>query len=575
VMARRTRLLAQVFYGRLFENDLFSSSISASNGVVWLLAALATPGVMLSGSQYYFYAHARTFAPELQDRILFVSQTLHILFAMAVAGLVTMMVWTSLTPDRRDALVLGTLPLNSGEQARARLLALLRFFSMFAVAVAVPTAVAFTFVTMGESSVVSVLARIAGHITSALLGAAWVFFVLVAMQLAIAAAFGASAVRVATLPLQALALAAVVAALYLNPRVADAMLGAEAIRDPWVMWNPPAWFVGLYRWISGDPRDVWALLASRAIAASVLAVAATLVGYPLAYRRCLRNALDGRQTRSTRWAGTWSRVWLRAMAPLLRTPLERGIATFIVSTLTRNHAHRFLIGSYIGIALLFALPLVGRLAGPAESAAVQYAWSSIPLGLLCWTAAALRVAMMLPVEPSSNWVFKLTEPVDKRRVLSTTVTVMQGATAFPLALLFGLASGIAGGPVLGVTVFAVVLGAGIVLIELLTLTQHTVPCTCTYRPGQLRLRVLWPLYLSVWSLTSYGLPRLAVWALDSVGRSAALIGALAGVWVALRVWRLARARQLRGFVYEEVEARATATLDLSNHRLHRLHRLGS
>ena len=180
MIGRRSRLLARVFYGRLFENDLFSSSVSASNGVIWLLAALATPGVMLSGSQYYFYAHARTFAPELQDRILFVSQTFHIVFAMAVAGLVTMTVWTSLTPDRRDALVLGTLPLGNGEQARARLIALLRFFMMFAVAVAVPTAVAFTFVTMGESPVVSVLARIAGHVAGAMLGAAFVFFVLVA-----------------------------------------------------------------------------------------------------------------------------------------------------------------------------------------------------------------------------------------------------------------------------------------------------------------------------------------------------------------------------------------------------------
>jgi hypothetical protein len=564
MIGRRTRLLAQVFYGRFFENDLFSSSISASNGVIWLLAALATPGVMLSGSQYYFYAHARTFAPELQDRILFVSQTFHIVFAMAVAGLVTMMVWTSLAPDRRDALVLGTLPLGSGEQARARLIALLRFFVVFAVAVAVPTAVAFTFVTLGESPVVSVLARIAGHITGAMLGAAFVFFVLVALQLVLAAAFGPAAVRVATLPLQGAALAGMVAALYLNSRVADAMLATEGVRDAWVMWNPPAWFVGVYRWISGNPREVWGLLAFRALAASALAVAVTLIAYPLAYQRCLRNAIDGRQRRAAWWAGAASRLWLRALTPLLRTPLERGLATFIVSTLTRSHTHRFLIGSYLGIALLLALPLAGRLAGPADSAAVQYAWFSVPLGLLCWTAAALRVAMMLPVEPASNWVFKLTEPVDKRRVLSTTVTVMQGATAIPIALISGLASGVAGGTSLGVTVFAVVLGTGIVLIELLTLTQHTVPCTCTYRPGQLRLRVLWPVYLTVWSLTTYALPRVAVWALDDHRRSAALVGTLAGVWVAVRVWRLARARKLRVFVYDEIEPSATTSIDWSS-----------
>ncbi len=167
-------------------------------------------------------------------------------------------------------------------------------------------------------------------------------------------------------------------------------------------------------------------------------------------------------------------------------PLERGLAAFIVATVTRSHAHRFLIGSYLGVGVLCALPLAGRLIAPADSDAVRYAWFSIPLGLLCWAAAALRVAMMLPTQASANWVFKLTEPVDKRRVLSTAVTVIQGATAIPLAVTFGVASGAKGGLGLGITVFAVVLSAGKALIELLTLTLRTVPCTCTYRPGQLR-----------------------------------------------------------------------------------------
>ena len=124
--ARRTRrrLLSATFFDRMFESDLFSSSASASNAVLWLLAALATPGVMFSVSQYYFYAHARTFTPEAQDRILFVSQVFHVDFVMAIAGLVTMLVWTSIAPDRRDALVLGPLPVTAGEQARARLIAL-------------------------------------------------------------------------------------------------------------------------------------------------------------------------------------------------------------------------------------------------------------------------------------------------------------------------------------------------------------------------------------------------------------------------------------------------------------------
>jgi hypothetical protein len=567
VTGRRTRLLSQVFFGRLFENDLFSSSASASSSVMWLLAALATPGVMMSGSQYYFYAHARTFAPEAQDRILFVSQVFHVDFAMAVAGLVTMLVWTSLTPDRRDALVLGPLPLRATEQAWARLAALTRFFTIFAAAVALPTAVVFTFVTAGASDAGAMPARMAGHVSGAMLGAAFVFFALIGAQLVLAATWGPRAVRVATLPLQGMALLAMVGVLALTGRLADAMLGAEAAGNALVMWNPAAWFVGVYRWVAGDPREVFAVLALRAAVATGLAGTVALVAYPLAYERCLRKAVTGGTYRAAWWSGAVTRVWLRSATPFLETPLERGLAAFITATLTRSHAHRFLIGSYAGVAVLCALPLVGRLAEPAGTDAVRYAWYSVPLGLLCWTTAALRVAMMLPVTPAANWVFRLTEPTDKRRVLSTTATVIAGATAVPLGLIFGAAAGVAGGPALGVMVCAVVLATGLALVELLTLTLRIVPCTCTYRPGQLRLRVLWPVYLAVWLAIAYRLPALAVSALGDVERSMGLIAALLVTWAALRVWRLSRARLLRGFVFEETGPSTATTIDLSSVRV--------
>ena len=561
---RRTRLLARTAIGRLFENDLFSSSVSASAGMMWLLAALATPGVMVSGSQYYFYAHARTFAPELQDRILFVSQAFHVDFAMAIAGLITMLVWTALTPDRLDALVLGPLPVSPGEQARARLLALSRFFVMFAAAVAVPTAVAFTFVTVGDSSVTEVPRRIAGHIGSTMLSAALVFFLLIDVQLLLAALLGPRAVAIATVPLQAAALAGMVGALSFTPRLADALLVEQPVTSAWVMWNPVAWFVGVYRWVAGDGRDVFATLAVRAALATASVVGLAVIAYPIAYERCLQNAIAGEGHRAGWWSGAVRRLWLQSLRPLLSTPLERGLASFIITTFASSHAHRFLIGSYIGVGVLFALPLVGRVVSGAETA--RSAWFSIPLGLLCWTAAAMRVAMMLPVEPAANWIFKLTEPVDKRRVLSTAVTVIEGATACPLALFFGVAAAMIEGSTFGLMVFAVVLLTGLTLAELLTLTLRTVPCTCTYRPGQLRLRVLWPVYLTLWLLVAYGLPSLALTSLGQLNRSMSLLTGLAGAWAAVRLWRLARARKLLSFIYEELDPAATTTIDLSSAR---------
>jgi hypothetical protein len=438
---------------------------------------------------------------------------------------------------------------------------------MFAAAVAVPTAVAFTFVTVGDGRVGEVPWRAAGHIVSTMLGAAFVFFALIDVQLLLAATLGPRAVAIATVPLQAAALLAMVGALSFTPRLADALLAAAPSTSAWVMWNPAAWFVGVYRWIAGDGRDVFASLASRAVAATVAAVTISATVYPLAYARCLRNVIGGEGHRAGWWSTVATRLWLRSLRPLLRTPLERGLAAFIITTLTRTHAHRFLIGSYAGVGVLFALPMVGRILTAEDATAAGYAWFSLPLGLLCWTAAAMRVAMMLPVEPASNWIFKLTEPVDKRRVLATAVTVIEGATAIPLAVIFGAAAALAAGLATGLMVCVVVLITGAALVELLTVTLRTVPCTCTYRPGQLRLRVLWPLYLAAWLLIAYALPGAAVSSLGQLDRAVTLVAALAGTWAAIRLWRLTRVRTLLTFVYDEPDPNLTTTIDLSSARM--------
>jgi hypothetical protein len=562
-MNPRVRRLARSFFDRMFENEILSSPVSASHATTWLMAALATPGVMVSVSQYYFYAHARTFAPEQQDRILLVSQAFHVDFAMAVAGLVTMLMWTSLTPDRRDAFVLGSLPLTLAEQARARLLALLRFFALFAVAASLPSAIAFTFVTAGDVTVFDLLRRITGHLAATLAGAGFVFFLLVDVQLLLAALAGPRGVALGSWPLQAAALAGTVAAFSQTPDLARSVSAAGALADPSVMWNPAAWFVGLYRLAAGDQREIVGSLAQRGIIGAAAVVMVGVLAYPLAYGRCLRHAVAAEGQRAAWWSGILARCWLRAMRPALRTPLERGLAAFMIANLTRSHAHRFLIGGYVGLGMLFTLPLSPRLLGPTESATVQYAWFAIPLGLLCWSVAGVRVAMMLPIEPAANWIFKLTEPVDKARVLAAAVKTAHAAVAMPLAALFAIAALMAGDAGLALLIFSIVCATGGVLIEAVMLTLRTVPGTCTYRPGQLRLRVLWPVYLIAWTLVGYVLPRVAVSSARDPRAATTLVATLVLMWIVLSRWRATRAQKLQHLVYDATEAPATTTLDIS------------
>ena len=562
VARAKRRLLVNTFFGRLFENDIFSSSVAASQSVTWMLAAIGTPGVMMSGSLIFAYAHQRALGAAVQDRSMMVNQAFHVDFAMAIAGLVTMLVWGSLTPDRRDALVLGHLPVTLREQAIARLLAILKFFGLFIVAVSIPAGTAFTFVTLGPQEVFWFPGRVMAHVGATVLGGGFVFFTLLNIQLLLAAIGGPRAVRFATWPLQAAAILGLIVAISSTERLGLAMLRLGMDAGPWVLWNPGAWFAGVYRWLANDPREVFAVLASRGTLAVLANVALTLALYPLAYGRCLKHAVqsEGRRT------GSLSRFWARSanavLAPMLRSPLERGLAAYMLATLFRSHTHRFLIGSYAGLGLLFALPLAGRLWLAPDHERVVYAWFSVPLGLAFWTIAGVRVAIMLPVEPSANWIFKLTEPVDKRRALTTVVTVMAAVTCIPIAAGFGIAAGVLGTTVLGATVYVIVALTGLCLIEALTITLRTVPFTCTYLPGQLRLRVRWPLYFVVWLNMTFTLAGWGVWALGNPGRTAQLAGALAALWLVLRVWHLIHARRIQGFVYDEQPPPLVSTLDL-------------
>ena len=69
---------------------------------------------------------------------------------------------------------------------------------------------------------------------------------------------------------------------------------------------------------------------------------------------------------------------------------------------------------------------------------------------------------MMPVEPVANWIFRLTEPVDKGRVLTTVVTVMTSITVLPIASAFAGAALFLGYERLAVNVFLIVSLAGLV-----------------------------------------------------------------------------------------------------------------
>ena len=226
-----------------------------------------------------------------------------------------------------------------------------------------------------------------------MLAGGFVFFLLVNAQLLLAALFGPGAIKAATLPLQMVAMAGMILGLISSGSITNLLLAHANDAGGGILWNPAAWFVGIYRWVAGDARPVFAMLAIRGAIAGVGMIALTMIMYPLAYERCLRNVIAAEGRRTTAMSRGWASLAARLLRPLLPWPLQRGIAAFMLATLGRSHTHRFIIGLYAGLAFLLSLPLVDRLSQLPLTGHYNYGWFAIPLGYVFWAVCgAARVA---------------------------------------------------------------------------------------------------------------------------------------------------------------------------------------
>jgi hypothetical protein len=95
--------------------------------------------------------------------------------------------------------------------------------------------------------------------------------------------------------------------------------------------------------------------------------------------------------------------------------------------------------------------------------------------------------------------------------------------------------------------------------------MKTVPFTCTYLPGQLRLRLFWPLYFFLWLNFCFELTEWSLWALGNRTRTLQLALVLIATWTALRVWHMLKVRKIRAFVYDEQEPALVTTMDIASH----------
>lgn len=515
------------FIRRFFDTELISKSAEAHLGVAHILAILAVPGVFYAVFTFFTYSYIYWhFTPALYTAVSAADQCRYVLFSMVVIGMVAVLKWDTLFPDRRDFAVLTPLPLKLRTIFAAKIAALLLFVSLFILAVAgLPTLVYPYMASWGLRPNVR-LQHLAWmmivHGVAVFSGCLFMFLFFVALQGVLINLLSRAQFRKVSVFFQALATVALVCLFFLLPIIPSQLPRWERANSRLLFALPPMWFLGLYQTLLGSHDALFQSLARIGIRALALSAVVAVATYIACYRRYSQMALESVTGRKP-WRFGVSALAGRLLDRMaLRDGPERAAFYFVLKTLSRSAKHRLYFAAYVAVGL--ALVLVGILEmmtrsthGNSWAAIIRLggrpgeALLSIPLVISFFTLSGMRMVFEFPSELSANWVFQIAEERNGRKglagvrksMLALAIVPLFAVTLIVYALLWGAVAS------LSAVLFGVLLS--LILMEILLISFRKIPFTCSYRPGKANLPALGAAYWLAFSLYAYSLASLESW----------------------------------------------------------------
>jgi hypothetical protein len=489
-------IITRATFDGFLESDLMPSGMQAP-AIIWAAAFLVAPALLFPVSSIAKYSFIRMFFPQRLEGTLWSDRMLFLLMSAGAVGLVSVVLWDTLFPHRRDAYVLTPMPVSLSVQMLGRLGGLMMLCLVFVVALNAIPAVVFPVVSLG--AVTQWPRGILAHLVATASADVFVFFGVTSFQGLVILGLGRrQASRLASLA-QALAVLMLLLSLLFSGGIRS-LTAAAIVRadpsDPILRFMPSAWFLGLYEYVAGTHRPIMAGLAARGLAAALIPLATTIAIYAFGYKRLLARAVEtpSRSTRSI--FTTLASKLIRTL--WLRRPQEQAIAAFLLRAISRSGRHSMLMSIYVGagLALMVTFVLPDILRTGAQSFAVpSIPTLALPLVLSVALATGFRILITIPADMPARWLFQTASLVPRRVDAAVNKTMLLVVVA-PTIAAAALSAGILWGRTAGVQHAAYCGALSTMLCQLMLLRYRGLPLTRPYIPGASRFHMLWALYFS-------------------------------------------------------------------------------
>lgn len=548
-------ILTKHFFGRLFRNDIvdFEDQMKAR-----LVAVLSVLAVIMGWSSQMLIFFKYELSPDVNTS--WQEKNYVFILMMIIFGIVTLLEWEMLFPDRRDFVNLTPLPVRLRTVFAAKLASFIAFIGLFSVAMnGISSAVFALFLAQWRSNSILFLVRhVFAHLVSAFAACFCVFFACMFVNFLLMAALPSSLYRRISLLVRFVLIAFFVFLLMsflADPGSLNGVVRSLArLKDhgaPIIFRIPSLWFVGLYEVLLGSTDPVFIVQARTAGLALGLSMVAFGLACALSYLRHFRETLETakRDRRLRRLREGAAGAFQKAV---FWNPEERAVGQFFSKTIRSSPKHRIVLvnGLAVGAAVVMLSIVANRRDVQALTSGNSF-FLAQSLLLVFVLLAGIRVAVDVPAALESNWVFRVTESAARSRYVSGLKKAILVQWFFPLSILIFIAHlwlWRNGWAALAHAGFCLVLsGVG---IEALFFRFRKIPFASTHVPGKLQLQTRGVPYLVGLVGLLAVLSSLEKALLSHTGYFWIFFPVSASIWAFLRISNT-RFLKDHGLVYEE------------------------
>src|SRR5262245_58426038 len=411
--------------------------------VIWGMLLAATPNTAYAIFALLKYNRAQfvmPLGPEFDvDRLILIT------LSMIAIGVVGLVIWDGVFPDRRDVRILGVLPIPTHRFVLGRLASLGRVLVLFATPLCLLQSVAFGLTVTGFGAPISRIHGITAHFATVAVACLFVFCALIAAQCLLLLGFGRRAAQAASVTFQVLFAVGLVQLLYFLPDLARILRAGGTSHEELSALTalPPAWFFGLYQQLAGTADANSAALGRLALELTIAAAIAAVGLYAASYDRLSQRALEGVAPRASAPAfrPMERNRWLAGMG---NRPVTHAVRAFTIRTLFRSRTHRMMLAVYGGFALAIIVSSAVSLALRDHGAGFWQpgiSMMSMPLVAQFLLLIAIPAIVAIPSEPKARWVFRVCEPAARQAAVNGARDAMLLLVVLPttvFALLQGL-----------------------------------------------------------------------------------------------------------------------------------------